>query len=546
MRTRFTLWAIWCCFLARAWFYCAAVPLWEGYDEFSHFALIQYVFTHHGELPLGAIPPNSSLAVAESRKLTPAAWILRDLSTGILSYEDYFDLPVAERNARRERLEHIPAEWSQQEATSREPLYEAQQAPLYYWIMAPIYGLIRGWNFPSAVLLLRLLTAAIASATIPLVFFVGRRVSCDDALALGAAVVAASFPELFILIGHVGNEGLALAAGGLFVLVSVRTLERKPSLLTGVWLGCALGAALLTKAYFLALLPLAAVVLWLAWRRNPGARAGALWQASVALCVCFAISGWWYIHNLTVTGSLTGQLEDARAMANTGVSLVGAAGRISWIRVFDFAAISYIWLGGWSFLIARSWMYRLAELLAILGFAGMCLQTVRARRGLPRPPDLWLLALPVLSMIAGLCFYAAQVFRNRGSAGTPGYYLYALIVPEAILFLTGLARLMPVRLQLLPLPVAALILLGIEQFGAWFLMFPYYAGWIRHNANGSLPAARIAHYANGGTATFFDRLCGIGPVSSPYALEAAAALYLFATAMLLWTAWRIYARNSSR
>src|ERR1035438_2128155 len=33
--------AIWFLFLARAFFYCAALPLWEGYDEWSHFAVVE-------------------------------------------------------------------------------------------------------------------------------------------------------------------------------------------------------------------------------------------------------------------------------------------------------------------------------------------------------------------------------------------------------------------------------------------------------------------------------------------------------------------------
>ena len=109
MQTRLTLWTIWACFLARALFYCAAVPLWEGYDEYSHFALIQYVASHHGRFPLGAIPPNCSRAVSESRRLTPGPWILRDSNRGILTYEEYFSLPLSEQNARRARLENLPA-----------------------------------------------------------------------------------------------------------------------------------------------------------------------------------------------------------------------------------------------------------------------------------------------------------------------------------------------------------------------------------------------------------------------------------------------------
>jgi hypothetical protein len=98
MRTRFTLWTIWGCFLARALFYCAAVPLWEGYDEYSHFALIHYVATHNGRFPPGGISPNSSRAVGESRRLTPGAWIIHDSSQGILSYDEYFRLPSPEQN----------------------------------------------------------------------------------------------------------------------------------------------------------------------------------------------------------------------------------------------------------------------------------------------------------------------------------------------------------------------------------------------------------------------------------------------------------------
>jgi hypothetical protein len=538
-RTGFALFTIWCCFLARAWFYCAAVPLWEGYDEYSHFALIQYVFTHHGNFPLGAIPPGISRAVSASRKLTPGAWVIHDARNGILSYEDYFDLPTAERNSRRARLENIPLEWSRQEAGPDEPIYEAQQAPLYYWIMAPFYGMLQGWSIPSTIFILRLLTAFMASATVPLAFLVGRRVLRDDGMALGAAVIVVSFPQLLILIGHVGNEELTACVAGLFILSALRMLESDPSTWAGLWLGASLGAALLTKAYVLALLPTAAVVVWLAWRRDVVSHVQAVGQGAAALCTSMAIGGWWYVHNILTTGSLTGQFEDVHGMANRQVSLLSAIGRIHWTSVLDFMATSQIWLGGWSFLGVRSWMYRIVELIAVLAIAGVCAQTVRKRPGLPRPGGLWLLALPYLTMVAGLCFYATQVFRTRGSAATPGYYLYALVVPTAVLLVAGLARLMLVKLRLLPVPFAALVLIAVEQFGACCVMFPYYAGLIRHLPNGALPAASIRQYAHGGLTTFFDRLSAIAPVSSPVTLAAMAILYGSATLILLWSACRI-------
>lgn len=41
MRAGRWLLAIWICFLIRAGFYCAAVPLWDGFDEWSHFGVVQ-------------------------------------------------------------------------------------------------------------------------------------------------------------------------------------------------------------------------------------------------------------------------------------------------------------------------------------------------------------------------------------------------------------------------------------------------------------------------------------------------------------------------
>jgi 4-amino-4-deoxy-L-arabinose transferase-like glycosyltransferase len=541
MRTRFTLWTIWCCFLGRALFYCAAVPLWEGYDEYSHFALVQYVATHHGRFPLGAVPPNISRAISESRSLTPGAWVIHDAGSGILSYEEYFSLPPVEQNARRGRLENLPVEWYGQEAARKESLYEAQQPPLYYWILAPFYWLMQGWSIPSMVWVLRSLTVLIASTAVPLAFVAGRQVLRDDAMALGIALVAASFPELFIVIGHVSNEGLSVATGALFVVMALRTVEATPSASSGLGLGIALGAALLTKAYFLALIPLAAVVLCYAWLDNKASRRQAVWQAAMALASCVAISGWWYIHNLLITGTLTGQFEDAQGMANSKVSLLRAVGQSHWARVFDMVIVSHIWLGDWSFLGLRAWMYRGVELMMVAAIAGVCIQAVRERPGLPQPRELGLLALPYLTMVVGLCFHAAQVFRARGSAATVGYYLYALVVPEAILLTVGIARLMPGRKRLLAVPIVAFVLIGLEQFGAWFVLFPYYAGLIRHNPNGGLPTARIRQLWNGGSDTFFLHLSGIGPASPPAVVAALAVVFALATAVLLWSAYRIVA-----
>src|ERR1019366_4693825 len=119
-------------------------------------------------------------------------------------------------------------------------------------------------------------------------------------------------------------------------------------------------------------------------------RSQAAWQAVAALASSMAISGWWYVHNLVANGTLTGQFEDAQGMANSKVSLLRAVGQIHWAKVFDLVILSHIWLGDWSFLVVRAWMYRVVELMILVAIAGVCAQFVRPLSGLPRPRELGL------------------------------------------------------------------------------------------------------------------------------------------------------------
>ncbi len=68
---------IWAFFLIRGCFYSSLFPLWEGYDEFAHFAYVQYLSNSQG-LP---IPQQSELSteIHDSLELVPLPWELRDL-----------------------------------------------------------------------------------------------------------------------------------------------------------------------------------------------------------------------------------------------------------------------------------------------------------------------------------------------------------------------------------------------------------------------------------------------------------------------------------
>src|SRR5580700_9253271 len=109
-RTKLLLVAVWLCFVLRGAFYCTAFPLWEGFDEYGHVALIQHIYFHH-DLPDPRIA-DTPRDIAESRQLVAAPWVLRKGGPGLLSQEEYWRLSAQDRSQRQARLRSLPLAWS--------------------------------------------------------------------------------------------------------------------------------------------------------------------------------------------------------------------------------------------------------------------------------------------------------------------------------------------------------------------------------------------------------------------------------------------------
>jgi len=223
------------------------------------------------------------------------------------------------------------------------------------------------------------------------------------------------------------------------------------------------------------------------------------------LLLAVSLSGWWYLRTFAETGTLTGELNDRAASAAAGISLPAAVFEVAWLRVFDLLATTFIWLGNWSFLVARSWMYKVIEFFWALSLAGISIQALRPRQSLPQRRDLVLLAVPCLALLGGLCYQSARLYQATGRAGTLGHYLDAFSVAGVILLMAGLSRLAPERWQFSPAPLLTLLLLTVETFGTWFLALPYYAGLIRHNQWGGLGAHPVLSYVNDGILPLLER-----------------------------------------
>src|ERR1035438_10508343 len=281
-------------------------------------------------------------------------------------------------------------------------------------------------HLSTQVLLLRWFSMAILSLVIPLTFLTARSVFRHDATALGCAAVVAAMPGFLVGIARVSNEYLAVVLFSLLLWLSVGELTRRRL----ISLGAVLGLGLLAKAYFLAAIPPVAVLLLWKCRRA---------RALLVPLVTLAIAGWWYVRNLVVTGTLSGMQESAMQPAAALGAHLGAqlnqATRVPWLATIDSILFSHLWLGAWSTLTVRSWMYHLFYLLIALAMLGLAFRISTSA--------IRILGGFVLAFWLGQLYHANLLSMVWGIATSLGCYLNAVVAAEVPLCVAGLRALTP-------------------------------------------------------------------------------------------------------
>ena len=313
--------------------YSCFLPLWEGFDEPFHYAYIQSL--SQGRLPVFR-KAKVSAEIYASFANVPLSRFLSG-STGGCSFEEWFTLPVNERQTRLARrvdpaLRQIPSSLDN---------YEAQQAPLAYLLLVPFDATLSRVALRWRVLVLRLLL------TIPSTLMIwygvsklSRELHIPKPFALAATACIFGSQMLWATVAHIGNDALAVPLTLLFLLwlgIAVRT--RRPRHLL-IW-SAVFAAGLLNKAYFLAFLPVffAYIIVELSRRRV---------MACIALLIPCLIAGPWYWHNHTLYGSFSGTQQ---SVAGIGFEQVlEAIPKIPWLKgTLPFLHWS-LWTGNWSFL----------------------------------------------------------------------------------------------------------------------------------------------------------------------------------------------------
>jgi hypothetical protein len=171
--------------------------------------------------------------------------------------------------------------------------------------------------------------------------------------------------------------------------------------------------------------------------------------------------------------------------------------QVNWRNAADSIFNSHIWFGGWSFLTVRSWIYHAFR--GIFMAAGIGLLVLAAPKRTPVMSGLIRLRSTLFSLAAlyaffclGLAYHVLAIFLAYGKSTSAGWYLYSLVVAEAILLLAGLRALVGQRARHWIAPSLLVCYTLLDLYTFHFLLLPYHTGLIFHRPDGSLMSFHLS------------------------------------------------------
>lgn len=446
--------------VANGVLYSCLLPLWEGFDEPFHYGYVETIALWHQLPTLNKTLISSE--ISKSLTLVPISRVLSSAVPGSTSFEDWFRVDQMERLRRERRLETLSPQLRYEPSDILN--YEAQQAPLLYLILAPIDSLLSRCALKTRILVLRILGTVSASlllwiAANQFIDIVGLTES------FRVVVLACIFESqmLWATTAHVGNDVLAVPLT-LSFLTCLALVVKDDSPKNRLILGTILAAGLLTKAYFLAFVPVFVAV---AFYR--AAAHSARWRTiALTLAIPLLIAGPWYSRSVLLYGSVTGTQEN---VSGVGFSqAVAALPHISWLTsIGDFLRWS-LWTGNWSFL-SFSKITLDCELVLLL----LALALYVASRQHIKMPEVWALAgcfFFVLGLIYQTCITWVHT-KGLSTYAEPWYWQGVIpciwiLCFRGLQLSGGLGRVCAILLCLVSAWIAAMTYVA--------KLFPFYGG----------------------------------------------------------------------
>jgi 4-amino-4-deoxy-L-arabinose transferase-like glycosyltransferase len=423
--------------LVHGGLYASFMPPWGLIDEEQHLHYVQYVTEQQ------AIPHVGQTTL--SPEILESAF-----STG---RREHFHWPAP--------ASLDPKDWGLEGQS-----YEGYQPPLYYLLLAPLYGALSG-DILTKLYTLRWVSVGLSLLTLVFVYRIGRRLFIHEpVLPYLLCVLLAVMPERTASIARVNNDiALELFATALIWVCTQAVLDgmsSRRSRLIGLLLGLSLLAK--TTAAVVLLAPVAATF-W-ANRRSSQILRNILWATGIAA----ALAATWMLRNFIVYGDPTGfgSFQKITSFAPPVVTW-WAIGSAVWDLFRHFWLVW--WKGGRA---GGNWLLTGFDLLLVIASAISLIGLVRSARLEHRDsPRLQVMLMYGLAVWA--C--AAAVLVTYLSGGIPvvqGRLFLPVVAPAVILYGWGLWY-APFGKSILVATIVLLIVFdALSLFGN---LLPYHYYW---------------------------------------------------------------------
>lgn len=493
---------------------CLYPPL-EGCDEYQHIAYLVFLNKHHHPPVYGqdVVPPSLYPELVANPHCNFDWQQTRRIGTR--TYEDFYDHPAVQTGNAPIRL------------------YEAQQPPLYYELVAPVFGWWRqAFGFRAAVYFIRLLNILFGGVAMLLLLTPLRAVFKEESLGRIVALAISLSPAFLVCVARVANDPLAMLFGGVAVWLLTRWQTSQSHIVNAALIGGMLGLGTLTKLTTLSLLPGALLFpLFLACCSKVNWRVAGL-SVAIILGTYLMIVLPHVFESIQKFGTPF-LAQETVINSRNGASLFDLLRAIRPEQIFFLIGRllkGSLWQDGWSFLSAKTIFINIYLGILIIAFGGLVAGMIRwTKLASFSAIPLEAIALPVLIIIFTLaavyayalnCVLAYGVFAVLPNYAAVGYPAFLICVFAAA---RSYGRSAVVALA----AALALLFLATEYYSLLWIGAPFWA--------------HTHDYAE-----MFRRLGTIHPtLLSPWCFFPSAVAVISLTVLLAWSNWRMYCRETT-
>ncbi len=495
---------------------CLYPPL-EGYDEYQHIAYLVFLNENHHPPVYGqdVVPPSLYADLVANPHCDYDYQQTKRIGTR--SYTDFYNQPAA------------------QPGNAAIKLYQAQHPPLYYELVAPVFGWWRQtFGFRAAVYFIRLLNVLFAGLAMLLLLTPLRAAFREESLRRMVALAISLSPAFLACISRVANDPLAMLFGGVAIWLLTRWQTSLSPIVNATLVGVMLGLGTLTKLTMMSLLPAASLFpLCLAWCSKVNWRVARLSVAVILGAFLTVVLP----HVLDCLQNFGTPFLSQETVINSrkGVSPV------DWLQTIRLEHANFfygrllkgsLWLDGWSFLHPNKIFIHIYLGILVVAFGGLVVGMMGRWKkpsqhfGIP-PETIALPALIISFTLVAVYFHALNTILAYGVIATPAHYVavgYPAFFICAFAAASGYGRGAVAGLA----TALALVFLATEYHSLLRVGAPFWA----HSHD---------------FAEMFRRLGTIHPaLLSPWYFFPSAAAVILLTTLLTRSNWRLFNQETNR